>query len=139
MSEISMLNHHDYPRLDVECCCSICTQWRSKRVEYEKLRRLVRPHSRSCFCWKCCRLRELQIEYLAIQNKRDIYCELSWHASHVSGGLHFMNWLQTELLTSRETPGWWAKSSPCFSLGHWVYLYKQAVTALCSGVSGMAA
>jgi len=123
----SRLEHHDYPRLDVECCCRICKEWRERRVEYESLRRFVNHHSRSCFCWKCCRTRELQIEYLAVQNKRDVYCELSWHASKHNNGSVMMKWLEKELMESDLSDGWWAKTSPVFSLGHWVWLFKEHV------------
>jgi hypothetical protein len=138
MTELSPTNHHNYIRIDVECDCPICMAWRQKRVAYEASRQTVQQHNRSCYCWKCRRCRELQMEYIAIQNKRDIYCELSWHASMTKGGGSLMRWLEQELLTSTETVGWWAKSSPCFSLGHWVWMFQKHVTGLTAslGASG---
>lgn len=135
MSEHSTLEHFDYVRIDVECTCSICTEWRQTRIEFESMKRLIKNHDRSCFCWKCCRVRELQIHYLAIQSKRDIYCEMSWHASKApkTGG-KLMEWLEKELLTSDETPGWWAKISPCFSLGHWLWKFQVASLSV-SGIT----
>lgn len=135
MSEHTPLSHYDYPILDVECCCAICNEWRTKRLDYDNAKRMIRNHSRSCYCWKCCKSRELQIEYLAAQGKRDLYCEMSWHAKDIPHGKTLMAWLQKELTDSQETPGWWAKTSPCFSLGHWVYKFKMHVTSLAASGS----
>lgn len=136
MSEMNPLMHYDYTRLDIECCCPICVEWRQKRTEYESIRKFVHHHSRSCFCWKCCRFRELQIEYLAIQNKRDVYCEISWHSARWPYGARLMGWLKNRLLESEETDGWWAKTSPVFSLGHWVWMFKEDITARAALASG---
>jgi hypothetical protein len=133
------LNHHEFPRVDIECTCNLCSDWREKRVEYETIRKFVYNHSKSCFCWKCCKCRELQLKYLAAQNKRDVYCELSWHFSKHPAGPRFMGWLENELLTSEETDGWWSKTAPIYSLSHWVYLFKESLAAAVTGVSGVAA
>jgi hypothetical protein len=48
-----------------------------------------------------------------------------------------MRWLEKELLSDNQTDGWWAKTAPCFSLGHWVYQFSEALAAM--AVSGQAA
>lgn len=126
MSNISPLNHFEYALLDIECTCNICTNWRDKRMAYEQMKRLVKTHSMSCFCWRCCKARELHTQCSAMQNKRDIYCEVSWHLSlsKVPNGKNFMKNLEQELIKSEESVGWWAKIAPCMSIDHWLWVFS---------------
>lgn len=133
------LHHFNYPVLNVECECHFCTDWRAKRTEFEKWKRLTAGHSRSCYCWRCCNRREANIGYSASSNKRDVYSELSWYASGNSMyGPYLMKWIDEALKredSSRD--GWWSTRSVCYPLSHFLIKFQTAHLSIIPAVSGM--
>jgi len=139
MSKQANLHHYDYPVLDVECTCAFCADWREKRTDFDKWKALTRSHKRSCFCWKCCRRRDAQTEYLASFNKRDVYCELSWYASkhEKTYGPTLINWVEAALLNDTLGSGWWSTRAPYYPLYHFLHKFQTAHSAAMPAVSGL--
>lgn len=122
------LDHYNYPKLDVECACSICMTWRGLRNEFDQMKRLTLTHDRSCMCWRCCRRRSLQSSFLAAAAKRELFCEMSFHAArHPSYGDKLMNWVSLELAQNSETDGWWATLAQAYSLTFWFSRFQDSV------------
>jgi hypothetical protein len=114
------LEHYDYPSLDVACCCQLCTDWRHQRDFFDEMKRLTWTHNRSCMCWRCRKRREHQNNFLAAASRRELYCEMSFHASrHPNYGPKLMTWVSRELAESTETNGWWSTLAQAYSLSFW--------------------
>lgn len=141
VNEYTPLRHYQFPALDVECCCAICRSWRVEREAFDTIKALTYDHQRSCFCWRCKQRRQKQQSFLAAASKRELYCELSWHASRHAGtyGPVLMKWVSKEI--TKETDGWWATFGQSYPLSYWLARFQSAITNVVSGlaVSGIAA
>lgn len=139
MSSFDSLHHFDYDRLDVECACSICVSWRLKRTEFEHRKALTKGHHRTCYCWRCIQKRKAQTEYLAIFNKRDVYCELSWYASknEKTYGKYLAYWAETVVSSDKISSGWWATRSVYYPLYHFLHQFERAYSSKVPSVSGL--
>lgn len=131
--------HYDYPQLDVSCTCKYCADWREKRRSFDHAKALTSDHSISCYCWRCVARRDLQTSYLAALNKRDIYCEISWHASKHkdSYGPTLMQWIDVVLQSDELGEGWWYTRAPYFPLRHFLYRFQAVFSTKIPAVSGM--
>lgn len=141
------LNHFDYPTLDDRCFCEICVIWRSARERYDALLALVAGHARSCRCADCKAMRRSRTHYHGAVNRRDLYCELSYHAAGrppngdavnprpPAWGMHLMQWVKAEVLNPAIGAGWWEGRAPYMPLASWLNRFTAAVGA----VSGMTA
>lgn len=135
----SALDHYTFPNLDVECTCKLCTQWRQARGVFDEAKMLTNDHTRSCMCWRCKKRRGLQQEFLAASSKRELFCELSYHASrHPAYGKHLMNWAMKEI-NQEQSNGWWATFGQSYPLSFWFARFQSAMSGLVSGASGLAA
>ena len=128
MSEFSPLNHYVYPVLDVECTCSLCSVWRTQRDAFDEIKTITFNHQRSCMCWRCRRRRQLQQGFLAAASKRELYCEMSWHASRhpKSYGPQLMDWVRNEIVTNSESAGWWATFGQAYPISYWLARFQSA-------------
>lgn len=133
------MNHYDYPVLNVECECYFCSEWRSKRAEFDRWKKLTKGHARTCYCWRCCNRRDAFISFNAISSKREVYCELSWYASHnTKYGPQLMSWLSNGLRKEGEDrDGWWSTRSVYYPLYHFLHQFQQAHLNVIPAVSGM--
>lgn len=130
------LEHFVYPVLDIECCCFLCTNWREQRGRFDFYKMLTLDHNRSCMCWRCQHRRILQQGFFAAASKRELYCEMSYHASlkaH-SYGMQLMSWTTSVIEQSREPNGWWSTISQALTLTYWLARF-QSETRI-SGVEG---
>lgn len=121
-----LTEHYCYPILNVECTCYFCNEWREKRTKFEQFKRMTAKHTRSCFCWRCCKKRDLQVVYLSALHKRDVFCELSWHASkhRDTYGPTFMKWVETELMNDKLGDGWWSTRSVYYPLYYFFHRFE---------------
>ncbi len=139
MREFPPLDHGDYAVLDIECSCSICTEWRKTRKRYysftpnawKKVCRgeLVVNHSRACTCKVCLdpKYKKSRTAYLGATERRNLYCESSWHAESnpVLLGELYLSWLK-DTLADRETrsDGWWEGRSPYLPIQYWITQFR---------------
>lgn len=145
------LEHHDYKTLDVECGCPICIDWRAKQSALDAAQLVILKHNRGCVCPDCRVAMRKRSALLAVRNRRDLYCECSWHASMVdhrndifdltcsvpgSGlGERFMGWVGVQL--TKRSDGWWEKLGPQLPLSVWFDNFTSALEA--SGIGVLAA
>jgi hypothetical protein len=122
------LEHYSYPQLDVECSCNLCTDWRQHRDLFDEMKRLTWTHNRSCMCWRCRKRREYQNKFIAAASRRELYCEMSFHASrHPSYGPRLMAWVSRELAENTETNGWWSTLGQAYSLTFWFSKFQESI------------
>lgn len=127
-TEFSGLSHYNYPQLDIECCCDLCSVWRQQRNLFDEMKRLTWMHNRSCMCWRCRKRREYQNNFLAAAARRELFCEMSFHASrHPSYGPKLMTWVSRELSENTETNGWWATFAQAYSLSFWFSKFQASL------------
>ena len=139
MTAIDPLSHFNYPRLDVECMCNLCQNWRLWRKDYDHYKNLTADHSRSCLCWRCGKRRIAQQHFLAMASQRELYCELSYHASQheKSYGPSLMSWIQHELRVNEASVGWWATIAQAKTLTHWFMRFQASTFCPSGAVSGV--
>ena len=139
----SPLDHFDYGELDNYCTCKICGAWRDRRSVFQQYQEMVESHVHNCNCKQCVATMPFRTAYLAALNKRDLYCEASWHASNLSPAnplfsvtvthpasamaLGFMNWLETEL--TKGTESWWEIQGLKLPMDHWFGRFSRVVEA----------
>ena len=132
------LEHYDYSVVTVECECHFCTDWRAKRTVFERWKRLTKGHGRSCYCWRCCNRRESHTSFAAADNKRDVYCELSWYAAQNNKyGPRLMSWMEKVLKTETMGDGWWSTRAPYYPPYHFLHRFQITHQATIPAVSGM--
>jgi hypothetical protein len=140
VTSFAPLEHFDYVRLDVQCCCPICTEWRTHRDSFEKYRLLTFTHNRSCICWRCRKKRQLQQKFLGASARRELYCEMSYHAArHPKYGSQLMHWVSDELEQSELSDGWWATFGQSYTLTYWFSKFQSTFCYLASGTGTMSA
>jgi len=143
MQVFGPLEHHDYRVLDAECICHVCVPWRERHRALQEQQLKTQDHDISCACEECRIKVQRRTAYLAAMNKRDLYCEASWHAQlltrnnnvftvtvsdPVSGfALVFMNWLGGELNTRNDS--WWEIRGLLLPLSHWFNRFSHAAAA----------
>lgn len=137
------LDHYDYKALDAFCACAVCREWRSRQAVFLKYMGVTTGHSISCTCQDCQARMKARSPHLAALNRRDLYCEASWHASQIttynnafghslsvygSGmGVHFMTWLTGQFTERKE--GWWIINAPYRSIDRWIRDFQVALEA----------
>lgn len=134
------LQHADYSVIDGDCACPICTDWRAKAFNINLALSSTHGHARNCYCDSCKKMRSARSAYLASLNRRDFYCELSWHASHSPSGQAIMAWANQQIV--EHTDNWWYIQGCHLTLGYWLSqfggLSSGAVSAFGFMASGMA-
>lgn len=133
----SQLNHFDYAKLDRECGCAICTPWRQARQTYGEMLAKIDTHPRDCMCDLCREGYKARSEYLVHLNRRDLYCESSFHASVEPGlGAPYMDWLSKQMNDKAAKPdGWWEIQAPALPMQSWFRRFQHAVSIAASGVT----
>lgn len=111
------LEHYNYPQLDQQCICLICHDWRTTFRTWRSAPRNFK----------------LRSAYLAANNRRDLYCECSWHAKFSDEmfpeivGQQFMIWIR-RIIDDRNERGdcWWEGRAPYLTLAFWMFLYRKS-------------
>lgn len=128
------LNHYDYGVLDEFCACPVCQDWRQKQITFMSFVQATWKHQLGCKCDGCQGKMRTRSLHLAALNRRDLYCEASWHASQITDttsafdrcmsqmgsglGLHFMTWLRGQFCEKPE--GWWVITAPYRAISDWI-------------------
>jgi hypothetical protein len=146
------LEHYDYQLVDAFCLCPVCADWRWKQMRFQRLVERTAGHGIACRCCACDDKMSARSPHLAALNRRDLYCEASWHAAQIaeeesaftpaisalgSGmGLRFMDWVQGQFKVHRE--GWWVITAPYRAMADWIEDFTNAAAASGIGVAGVA-
>lgn len=124
------LNHYDYWLINTFCECQLCLEWRLAReafaVEQKKTGRLQDMFGHTTAEW-----RESMMVYTAISLKRDLYCEMSFHAAYTysASGREIMEWVAAAIADPKRTPGWWTHRGVGLSIDYWVFAFKRSCIA----------
>lgn len=86
-------------------------------------------------------MRKAKASYLASLNKRDFYCEMSWHAGHSVSGETIMAMVNQELAS--HTDNWWYVQSSRVMISDWLDKFggiaSGAISSFAMAVSGIIA
>lgn len=130
------------------CNCALC-KTNTKRARGQ---RFSAAHHVSCRCVWCEEVKATTEAFMAAQNRRDIWVEMSYHATHdeeIEDGRTLMAWLADELSLARprwseqrvqfgsNQLSWWgAPKNMRFTMGNWIDQFKKAATAGLLAVTG---
>lgn len=135
-------DHADYSLVDHNCGCGICIDWRETKGTYEAATARVVSHDRSCSCADCGAMRKLRTAYFAANNRRDLYCEISYLVTYSRDLKPYedraMKWLSNEIAAPGRSDGWWEGRAPYYSLGYWLNKFIYAASNAVSGVGSSA-
>lgn len=128
---------HHYDVLDTDPCgCSICRAWRSARAIAAGVARGRPDHPLTCNCPECVPTRRARYQLQALNTRRDLWIEASYHASLNRYGPHFMEWLGTDTVDVRRRYGWWANEASRFPIAWWFERFEKAVRSGVTTVTG---
>lgn len=137
--EFGPLNHFDYNVLDKFCTCSLCVEHRETLDVYLKHLNSIKDHDDSCRCDPCKQKYKLRSATIAVTNRRDLYCESSFHANiEPDLGLGYMRWIGEQVKAGFQSIGWWEHTAHDRSMGFWFNKFH-AVSGTVLAVSGAAA
>src|SRR4029077_1145303 len=82
-----------------------------------------------CMCWRCRKRREYQNNFLAAASRRELYCEMSFHAAahKKTKAPQLMNGVSKELPENPETNGWWSTLAQAYSLSFWFSRFQSSL------------
>jgi hypothetical protein len=129
------LDHFDV-RDDEPCACSVCTAWFAAKREADAASAARPPHPPTCNCRECVPARRARYRLQALNARRDLWIEMSYHASMHKVGEPYMAWLAAEMADDRKTLGWWANEASRFPLAYWFKRFEQAVRSGVVSLSG---
>jgi hypothetical protein len=133
MRQFPPLDHYDYGDLDAQCICMVCLEWRTQLSRLQSLQERITHHGKACKCALCTQAMKARSAYLAALNRRDLYCESSWHASEMLPrlGEHFMQWLGGQLADRRARDDrWWENWAPHLPIAYWQRCWRNSVLGL---------
>jgi hypothetical protein len=112
-------------RDDETCVCVLCSDWRFRRDEVERVVGFVKDGHRwiNCTCPTCTVVRALQMGLMAVANKRDLWIEMSYHAYTDKVYSRRANEVMTVIAREIENPsyrrGWWSHDGGCVAMDFW--------------------
>lgn len=142
------LIHFNYSETETKCGCSLCTRYRDARTSYETVREQRGRHHRFCRCAACASAKDRFVDYLAAQNRLEIYSELSYVLTSTDKphplAAECLRWVYGKI----EDPDyrshiWWALSSDRRLMKSWIEDFqldwgaKHGVPANVWAVSGL--
>jgi len=122
------LEHFDYGELDLHCCCAICEEWRSSLAAMKLIEPIKQKYGNNCS-----KLQDPTVIpfvkarsiYHAALNRREMYCELSYHAAQNKNGGALMDWAGNLILDRKRADSWWERYGNEVSLGYWLTLFMR--------------
>lgn len=150
------LDHHE-AFVDVNCSCQYCQEWRQAKTDMDEIAARIAKvscdcracqsfvphaswsHAHVCTCDLCREARTVNQRLLAAQNRHDLWCEMSYHATHdplverYRLAEEMMLWLKWEMGRRPDTR-WWAVMAARASMGDWIAKFDEAIMAV-SGIS----
>ena len=127
------LNHHEYNEIDA-CLCSVCGNWRLALESYREAQgntglKEGRPKDGETRARRDVKLMmRRRSVYMAAVNRREVYCEISWHAARMSNGAEIMAWLKEQIEARGDN--WWEIHAPQMTIGEWMAAYYRATVGI---------
>jgi hypothetical protein len=83
-------------------------------------------------------MREHARAYHASRNRREVFCEMSYHAGlgDLPNGEEAMAWVYKHVTSSEISDGWWSKRAPYYPMEHWFRQAEKGLRTAALGVSG---
>lgn len=106
------------------CTCTLCTDWRVRRTEVERVLPLMEGHRwGNCSCPICTVGRQLHFGFLGTTNRRDLWTEMAYHA-HTDVAYRdrpdaVLRVVRVELEDPRRSLDWWALSGGRLPMSFW--------------------
>ena len=106
------------------CTCTLCTDWRIRRVEVERVLPLMDGHRwGNCGCPICTVGRHLHFGFLGATNRRDLWTEMAYHA-HTDAAYSrkpdaVLRVVRAELEDPKRNLRWWALSGAQLPMSFW--------------------
>jgi hypothetical protein len=110
--------------LSDDCYCEFCREWRDLRDELNILARRLTASKKQKYY-------DLLFAFVAITNKRDLWCEISYHVSHntdlTNRALDIMKFIKEDMDRDPHTDSFWrAKAAKC-PLAYWFDRISEAL------------
>ena len=130
MRRYSFLEHYNYTEIDADCSCALCEEWRTKREVVER----IGAHFTRIGWTK--EKASARLAYFAVTNRRDLYCESSFHAAKNWWGTLFMGWLKDIAIeVDYADRCWWERDAPRLPLEWWFRQFDLAQVPSMSGIA----
>ena len=114
---------HHYDVLDEDCGCPLCIDWRAWRDASNKLAEAVIEHDRNCTCVQCNAFHKARFSFLATENRRNVWTEISYHVTYSDDFIHHKTTIMTRLKNMLDdtsvTNNWWAICGAYYPLAWW--------------------
>jgi len=119
------LVHFNYERTETACRCNLCTGYRQAREMYKELKGARGRHHRFCRCKACTSVKDRFVDYLAAQNRLEVYSEMSYVLTATPKPHHLaadcLRWLYSKTQDPEfRDQLWWALSSDNRTLRTWM-------------------
>lgn len=111
---------------DDACSCSICVAWRKARVVADAAAKKESVEA----------ARRVRYHLQALNARRDLWIESSYHASMHKFGKPYMAWLANETADVRRYYGWWANEASRLPMTFWFERFERAVMAGVTAITG---
>lgn len=120
-----------------DCGCWICRNWMECRDEADRLAAAVPGHvvlgQGACACSGCAVARQARMAFLASENRRNLWCEVSWTVNDAVElkplAQQVMDQLDVELRRPDRTDNWWAIIGGRNSVRYWIRKLAGIVTS----------
>lgn len=120
------LDHFDVLDND-PCSCSICLGWRRAKQVADKAAVKRPPHLPTCNCAACAPTRRARYHLQAMNVRRDLWIEASYHASMHRYGRSYMEWLALDVAAIRDRYAFWANEASRLPLSYWFERFEHAI------------
>ena len=106
------------------CSCTLCSDWRIRRLEVEKILPLMDGHRwGNCPCPVCAVGRQLHFGFLGTTNRRDLWTEMAYHAHtdpvYRNRAIEVLSLVRVELENPARSLNWWALEGGRMPMAFW--------------------
>jgi hypothetical protein len=132
------LDHFDLLDDGAQCDCDVCSAWKLGRSMADSAAGTRPLHHPTCHCQACRPAHQANYVLQALNSRRDLWIEGSFHASLHRYGPTYMEWLAEEMADKDRTMGWWANEATRHPMSFWFERFEQAVRTGVVALTGVA-
>jgi hypothetical protein len=132
---LALLDHHSVTE-QTECACTLCLEWTSRRSDLKRILNFQPQGHRwsICDCRDCQIIRDMHTNYMAATNKRDLFIELSFYATHHTKKPEaVMTWFNQEFKKPNYSAKWCAHKINQIPMSFWLQKCENALSGMFSG------